>query len=29
VIALINRGSHVNLLQSGQIDIAISPRSRR
>ncbi len=25
VIALINRGSYVNLLQSGQIDIAISP----
>jgi len=25
VIALINRGSYVNLVQSGQIDIAISP----
>jgi trk system potassium uptake protein TrkA len=25
VIALINRGSYVNLLQAGQIDIAISP----
>jgi trk system potassium uptake protein TrkA len=25
VVALINRGSYVNLLQSGQIDIAISP----
>ena len=29
VIALINRSSYVNLLQSGQIDIAISPAQRR
>jgi len=29
VVALINRGSYVNLVQAGQIDIAISRRRRR